>query len=150
MAGQGARNLAFIGLSVTDRKPAKLLVEDPESSGAKVLVIRGDVSVCADVQSAVSVIEGPIWDVFQAAIGLSEALWTRQESVLDFFLLTSSVSGREKGLPGISIGLGMISEVRYLLEKPETEVLLLRKVIQTINEDELFQIIDLALCFTTS
>lgn len=89
---------------------------------------------------------------------------------LDFFLMTSSVSGsvgtategnycaanyfldvfarflRSKGLPGLSIGLGMISEVGYLHENPEIEALLLRKGIQAINEDELLQIIDISLC----
>ncbi|KAJ5521415.1 hypothetical protein N7527_005530 [Penicillium freii] len=53
---------------------------------------------------------------------------------------------RSKGLPGISIGLGMISEVGYLYENPEIEALLLRKGIQAINEDELLQIIDTTLC----
>lgn len=89
---------------------------------------------------------------------------------LDFFLMTSSVSGsvgtategnycaanyfldvfarflRSQGMPGISIGLGMISEVGYLHENPEIEALLLRKGIQAINEDELLQILDCCLC----
>lgn len=87
----------------------------------------------------------------------------------DFFLMTSSISGsvgtatesnycssnyfldmfarfrRSLGLPAMSVGLGMISEVGYLHENPEIEALLLRKGIQAINEDELLQIIDVAL-----
>lgn len=87
----------------------------------------------------------------------------------DFFLCTSSVSGtvgtatesnycaangfldafarwrRSRGQAGISVGLGMISEVGYLHENPEIEALLLRKGIQPINEEELLQIVDLAL-----
>lgn len=92
-----------------------------------------------------------------------------RDSDLDFFLMTSSISGsvgtatesnycsgnyfldmfarhrRSLGLPAISVGLGMISEVGYLHENPEIEALLLRKGIQAINEDELLQIIDVAL-----
>ena len=90
-------------------------------------------------------------------------------SPLDFFLMTSSVSGSvgtatesnycaanhfldafaryrvNLGLPAISLGLGMISEVGYLHENPEIEALLLRKGIQAINEEEMIQIVDLAL-----
>lgn len=92
-----------------------------------------------------------------------------KDSELEFFLMTSSVSGsvgtatesnycsanyfldvfaryrRSLGLPATSIGLGMISEVGYLHENPEIEALLLRKGIQAINEDELLQIVDIAL-----
>ena len=88
---------------------------------------------------------------------------------IDFFLMTSSISGsvgtatesnycagsyfldvfarhrRSLGLPAVSVGLGMISEVGYLHENPEIEQLLRRKGIQPIQEDELLQIIDCAL-----
>lgn len=88
---------------------------------------------------------------------------------LDFFLLTSSVSGtvgtatesnycaangfldafarwrRAQGLSCVSVGLGMISEVGYLHENPEIEALLLRKGIQPLNEDEFLQVVDMAL-----
>ncbi|RYP08514.1 hypothetical protein DL764_001845 [Monosporascus ibericus] len=73
------------------------------------------------------------------------------DETLDFFLMTSSLSGSlgtatesnycaangfldafahwrgAQGKPATSVGLGMISEVGYLHEKPETEALLLRK-----------------------
>jgi hypothetical protein len=39
----------------------------------------------------------------------------------------------------------MISEVGYLHENPEIEALLLRKGIQPLNEDEMLQVVDLAL-----
>lgn len=89
---------------------------------------------------------------------------------LEFFLLTSSVSGsvgtatesnycagnhfldnfarylRNQGVPAVSVGLGMISEVGYLHDNPEIEAILLRKGIQAIDPDELLQIVDLALC----
>lgn len=92
-----------------------------------------------------------------------------RDSDLDFFLMTSSVSGsvgtatesnycsanafldsfaryrRSCGLPAVAVGLGMISEVGYLHENPDIEQMLLRKGILPINEDELIQIIDVAL-----
>jgi acyl transferase domain-containing protein/NADPH:quinone reductase-like Zn-dependent oxidoreductase/NADP-dependent 3-hydroxy acid dehydrogenase YdfG len=138
-----------------------------------------------------------IGGVVQAAMGLHEALFTRMtneawqtgiepkwkgtwnlhnslerdapDSKLDFFLLTSSISGtvgtatesnycaangfldafarwrRSRGQACVSVGLGMISEVGYLHENPEIEALLLRKGIQPLNEDELLQVVDLAL-----
>ncbi|CAK4032116.1 polyketide synthase [Lecanosticta acicola] len=91
------------------------------------------------------------------------------EGSLDFFLFTSSVSGsvgtatesnycaanhvldqfarylRRQGLPAVSVGLGMISEVGYLHDNPEIEALLLRRGIQAIDADELVQLIDFAL-----
>jgi hypothetical protein len=213
MVKRGARKFVFVGRTGTDRKAARQLVEDLEAEGAYVTVVRGDVSILADVQAAVAAIKGPVGGVIQAAMGLNvghpvclsvfkntnssqEALWTTmpveywhtgidpkligswnlynalqgRTDDLDFFLMTSSVSGsvgtategnycaanyfldvfarflRSKGLPGISIGLGMISEVGYLHENPEIEALLLRKGIQAINEDELLQIVDIALC----
>lgn len=97
-----------------------------------------------------------------------------KDSELEFFMMTSSISGsvgtatesnycsanyfldvfarhrRSLGLPAMSIGLGMISEVGYLHENPEIEALLLRKGIQAINEDELLQIVDVSLCAPSS
>ncbi|KAI4289981.1 MAG: hypothetical protein L6R35_000743 [Caloplaca aegaea] len=195
MTKQGARKFVFLGRSGLDRTPARKLVDELESSGAAVKVVRGDVGVYEDVQRCVDVVEGPIGGVIQAAMGLNEALWTTMSneywhtgidpkrigtwnlhnallphsSSLDFFLMTSSISGtvgtatesnycaanyfldvfaryrRSLGLPATSLGLGMISEVGYLHENPEIEALLLRKGIQAINEDELLQIVDIAL-----
>ncbi|KAG9698620.1 ketoacyl-synt-domain-containing protein, partial [Aureobasidium melanogenum] len=195
MVNRGARKFVFIGRTATDRLSARLLVDQLQAARAEVQVVRGDVGVLADVQKAVDTIKGPIGGVVQAAMGLDEALWTSMSveswhtgidpkligswnlyeaiqgrtSDLDFFLMTSSVSGsvgtategnycaanyfldvfarflKGKGLPAMSIGLGMISEVGYLHENPEIEALLLRKGIQAINEDELLQIVDIAL-----
>ncbi|CAG8973482.1 hypothetical protein HYALB_00011077 [Hymenoscyphus albidus] len=197
MVKRGAKKFVFIGRTGTDRKPARLLVDDLQESGAHVDVVRGDVGIYADVKKAVDLIKGPIGGVVQAAMGLDEALWTSmsidywhtgidpklvgswnlynaiegRSNDLDFFLMTSSVSGsvgtategnycaanyfldvfarflKSKGLPGISIGLGMISEVGYLHENPEIEALLLRKGIQAINEDELLQIVDISISY---
>ncbi|KAI0393705.1 reducing type I polyketide synthase 10 [Xylariaceae sp. FL0594] len=103
------------------------------------------------------------WNLYNALQGKNKC------SGLDFFLFTSSVSGsvgtatesnycaanyfmdafarylRNQNIPGISLGLGMISEVGYLHENPEIEALLLRKGIQPIDADELLQIVDLSL-----
>ena len=49
------------------------------------------------------------------------------------------------GLPVISVGLGNISEVGYLHEHPEIEALMARRAVRTINEDEMLQILDIAL-----
>ncbi|KAI1338699.1 polyketide synthase [Xylariaceae sp. FL0016] len=196
MMTRGARNFVFLGRSGADKPSAKQLVTRLEENGATVGVVRGDVSQAADVKAAVAqcVSMGrKVGGVVQAAMGLHEALFTRMPNEawhtgidpkyqgtwnlhnaldghdLDFFLLTSSVSGtvgtatesnycsangfldafarwrRSRGLPCVSVGLGMISEVGYLHENPEIEALLLRKGIQPLNEDEFLQVVDLAL-----
>ncbi|KAK7906576.1 hypothetical protein PG985_016313 [Apiospora marii] len=198
MVTRGARKFVFLGRSGADKPSARELVTRLERSGATVGVVRGDVSSAEDVKAAVAacVASGAqVGGVVQAAMGLHEALFTRMpnsawhtgidpkyqgtwnlhraleghDAALDFFLLTSSVSGtvgtatesnycaangfldafaryrRALGLPCVSVGLGMISEVGYLHENPEIEALLLRKGIQPLNEDEFLQIVDLAL-----
>ncbi|KAI0532874.1 polyketide synthase [Xylaria digitata] len=201
MMTRGARNFVFLGRSGADKPSAKQLVARLEQAGAAVGVIRGDVSQAADVKAAVThcVSTGrKVGGVVQAAMGLHEALFTNmpngawhtgidpkyqgtwnlhnclESHELDFFLLTSSVSGtvgtatesnycsvngfldtfarwrRSRGLPCVSVGLGMISEVGYLHENPEIEALLLRKGIQPLNEDEFLQVVDLALASETA
>ena len=198
MASRGARKFAFLGRSGTDRTTARELVEDLEGLGAECRVIRGDICHALDVEKVASAAAalGPIGGVVQAAMGLNEALfsvmsnkfwhtgidpkvhgtWLLHDNIqkhgissLDFFLLTSSVSGsvgtategnycaanhfldrfarhlRAKGCPAVAVGLGMISEVGYLHDNPEIEALLLRRGIQTIDADELIQLIDLAI-----
>ncbi|PQE17058.1 polyketide synthase protein [Rutstroemia sp. NJR-2017a BBW] len=129
MFDRGARKFVFLGRSGTDRSAARNLVEDLRRTGAQVDVVRGDVANAADVQRAVDSISGVLGGVIQAAMGLSEALWTSMSN----------------SAWHTALGLGMISEVGYLHENPEIEALLLRKGIQAINEDELIQIVDLAL-----
>ncbi|EJT73961.1 hypothetical protein GGTG_07813 [Gaeumannomyces tritici R3-111a-1] len=155
---------------------------------------QGDVDAAVNACSSFS---RPIGGVIQAAMGLDEALFSRmshgawhagvrpkwqgswnldrslarggRDADLDFFLLTSSVSGsvgtatesnycsangfldafarhrRGRGKPAVSVGLGMISEVGYLHENPEIEALLLHKGIQPLSEGEFPQVVDLAL-----
>ncbi|MCJ1468405.1 hypothetical protein MMC07_007033 [Pseudocyphellaria aurata] len=201
MMTRGARNFVFLGRSGADKPSAQQLVSRLESTGATVGVVRGDVSQAADVVAGVSACLATgrqIGGVIQAAMGLHEAIFTNMPNQawhtgidpkfqgtwnlhnaleghnLDFFLLTSSVSGtvgtatesnycsangfldafarwrRSRGQPCVSVGLGMISEVGYLHENPEIEALLLRKGIQPLNEDEFLQVVDLALASEAS
>jgi len=101
------------------------------------------------------------WNLHKAISG--------KDKELEFFLMLSSISGsvgaatesnycaansfldsfgayrQSIGLPGISVGLGMISEVGFLHENPETEAVLLRKGVHPFTEEELLQILDNAL-----
>ena len=52
---------------------------------------------------------------------------------------------RSRGLPATSLGLGMISEIGFLHENPDIEAALLRKGVHPFTEDEMIQIIDIAL-----
>jgi hypothetical protein len=106
------------------------------------------------------------WNLHHALVG--------RDVKLDFFLMLSSISGsvgtatesnycaanafldafggyrRSHGLPAVSLGLGMISEVGFLHENPETEAALLRKGVHPFTEAELLQIIDISLSNFTS
>lgn len=199
MVARGARHFVFLGRSGCDKASANALVTRLEQAGASVKVIRGNVTSRADVDATVSACIDTgksLGGVVQAAMGLHEGLfaqmtseqwhtaiqpkwkgtWNLHEAVeghdLDFFLLTSSISGSVgtatesnycaansfldwfarwrciQGKPTISVGLGMISEVGYLHENPDIGALLLRKGIQPLTESEFLQIIDLALSGT--
>ncbi|KAJ5817603.1 Acyl transferase/acyl hydrolase/lysophospholipase [Penicillium robsamsonii] len=196
MISCGARRFIFLGRSGADRPQAKEIVDDLRAQGAHVTVIRGDVCRYEDVERALEAADCPIGGVIQAAMALSEALWSDmphsawhttigpkvqgtwnlhnalsqgRDAQLDFFVMTSSISGtvgtatesnycaansfldafaryrNRLGLPAISIGYGMISEVGYLHEHPDIEALMKRKGIHPINEDELIQIMNMAL-----
>lgn len=119
MFARGARKFCFIGRSGLAKEPARLLVTDLKDAGAKCTVVKGDVSIYADVKKCVDSIEGTIGGVFQAAMGLDEYLfttmshaswhtavgpkvqgtWNLHEAIksrdedLEFFLMTSSVAG---------------------------------------------------------
>lgn len=199
MHNRGARKFVFLGRTGCDRPSARSLVERLESNGAAVTVVRGDVINSSDVHNMMNIAQeiGPIGGVIQAAMGLHEAIFAtmsnsawhtgiqpkwqgtwnihrsledcKTDASLDFFLLTSSVSGSvgtatesnycaangfldafarwrsASGKPTVTLGLGMISEVGYLHENPEIEALLLRKGIQPLTEADFLQIVDMAL-----
>ena len=199
MVSRGARKFAFLGRSGLKKTSAQELIQDLDANHVQSVVITGDICNRTDVEAVIDAASalGSIGGIVQAAMGLSEAIFAEMPTSywrtgidpkvkgtwniynalsekngttqLDFFLMTSSVSGsvgtateanycsanyfldifarylRTQGLPGISVGLGMISEVGYLHENPEIEALLLRKGIQPINANDCLQIIDLAL-----
>ncbi|KAK9777740.1 hypothetical protein SCAR479_05423 [Seiridium cardinale] len=198
MMARGARAFCFLSRSGCDKLNAQKLVNGLREAGANVIVVRGDVALENDVVDAVAACQNtgrPIGGVIQAAMGLKEAIFTHMtnkewktaiepkwrgtwnlhnaleghDQSLDFFLLTSSLSGsigtatesnycasnsfldafarwrRSQGKTAVSVGLGMISEVGYLHEHPDIEALLLRRGIHPLNGDELLQIIDLSL-----
>ena len=88
---------------------------------------------------------------------------------LDFFVMTSSITGsigqatesnysaangfldafarhrRSLGLPGTSVALGAVKGVGYLAEHPEAEMMLERQGFRAMNEEELLQLIDIAI-----
>ncbi|RKL20407.1 hypothetical protein BFJ68_g3112 [Fusarium oxysporum] len=116
---RGARNFAFLSRSGTDSGQTALCVQDLEARGARVQVFRGDAAIKEDVERAVASIpsDAPLRGIVNAAMVLRGGLfqnmsyesWTRsiQPKVLcsknlheatanlplDFFLMTSSVSG---------------------------------------------------------
>ncbi|EOA86100.1 uncharacterized protein SETTUDRAFT_161582 [Exserohilum turcica Et28A] len=125
MMKKGARNFCFLSRSGADARDAAQLVKDLEAAGAVIKIVRGDVSVRADVQRAVSEIPAhrPIKGVVHAAMVLRDGIFAKmnfqdwQTSIkpkvygasnlqavlgnipLDFWLMTSSVSGI-LGTPG--------------------------------------------------
>ncbi|KAK1141701.1 hypothetical protein N8T08_008799 [Aspergillus melleus] len=127
MFQKGARSFLFLSRSGTDSEQAAALTEQLEATGARVTVVRGDVSVRQDVEKAMKAapVEQPIRGVIQAAMVLRDGIfsnmtytdWTTSTKPkvngtmnlhhalanlpLDFFVTTSSVSGI-LGTPGQS------------------------------------------------
>ncbi|KAF3915792.1 hypothetical protein ABW21_db0200706 [Orbilia brochopaga] len=199
---RGARKFVFLGRSGIDKAPARRIVQELTTLGGICKVIRGDASQMIDVQRAVEAADscGPIGGIVQAAMGMNHAIFSNmsnedwrsgidpktrgtwnlhhaiqgKDTQLDFFLLTSSVTGsigaaaesnytaancfldffaryrQSRGLPATAIGLGMISEVGFLHENPEIENLLLRRGIQQLDESEMLAIIDISLFCSSS
>ncbi|KAI1772049.1 reducing type I polyketide synthase 10 [Hypoxylon cercidicola] len=195
MMARGARNFVFLNRSGTEKVQARELVDDLEANGATCIVVRGDVCSLEDVKVMVEKASGPIGGVIQAAMVLSETLFTNMSSTqwhkvigpkvqgtwnlhnalmgkdgqLDFFLMLSSNSGsvgtatesnycagnyfldifaryrRSLGLPAVSLGLGMISEVGYLHDNPQIGDLLIRRGVHPLPESELLIVIDVGL-----
>ncbi|TGJ79686.1 hypothetical protein E0Z10_g9083 [Xylaria hypoxylon] len=168
------------------------------SVGADVTVVRGDVCHMDDVIETINACNKTghaIGGVIQAAMKVDADLFHHMsleawhsviqpkltgswnlhkalegnDAALDFFLMTSSVSGsvgsaaesnycaanafldgfarwrRTQNKAAMSVGLGMIEEVGFLHDNPEVKAMQLRKGIQPLNESEFLQIIDLAL-----
>ncbi|KAI0379327.1 polyketide synthase [Hypomontagnella monticulosa] len=127
MLKRGARNFAFLSRSGTDSKQAAILVENLRAAGANVQVFRGDASKKEDVEKAVKEVpaDRPIKGVINAAMVLRDGMFhnmtfdswvtstnpkvhgsanlheVMKDLDLDFFVMTSSVSGT-LGTPGQS------------------------------------------------
>ncbi|KAK8859176.1 lovastatin nonaketide synthase [Apiospora arundinis] len=195
MMKRGARNFCFLGRSGADAKDAAVLVEELKAAGANVQVIRGDVSVLQDVKRAVSHIphDRPLRGVVHAAMVLRDSLFYKMSyqdwivstrpkvqgaanlqavltgTELDFFLVTSSVSGilgtpgqpsyaaanayldalahhrRVRGEKSCSAILPMILGVGVVSENTELEESLKRKGMYGIDEEFLLRSMELAI-----
>ncbi|KAJ4293186.1 hypothetical protein N0V90_008468 [Kalmusia sp. IMI 367209] len=187
MMEHGARRFVFLSRSGTDAEAAALLVQSLEEAGMNVLVVRGDASVKEDVERTIASVppEFPVRGVVHAAMVLRDGLFaqmtyadwqtsTRPKVMgaqnlheclvgqpLDFFVMTSSVSGvlgtpaqsnyaaanayldslasyrRARGLPATSIILPMVLGVGVVAENFGIEESLKRKGMYGIEEEEL-------------
>ncbi|KAL8723272.1 MAG: hypothetical protein Q9225_000394 [Loekoesia sp. 1 TL-2023] len=200
MMKRGARRFTFLSRSGADATSAADLVRDVEAAGANVSVIRGDVTKAADVERAVRSIppEYPIAGVVHAAMVLRDGLfnamtyenWQISTSTkvqgainlhnalkttpLDFFVMTSSVSGT-LGTPGqsnyaaansfldaiakhrrfhghraVSIILPMVLGVGVVAENNEIEEALKRKGMYGIDEEHLLEAFETAMSIQDS
>ncbi|KAI0886565.1 KR domain-containing protein [Annulohypoxylon maeteangense] len=195
MVESGARRFTFLSRSGADSKSAAQLVRDLEATGAFVQIVRGDVTSREDVLRAVNGISTkyPIKGVVHAAMVLRDGLFHSMEykawkqstkpkvigamnlhsvlagKSLDFFIMTSSVSGI-LGTPGqsnyaaanayldslarhrlthnnvaTSIVLPMILGVGVVAENAELEDALKRKGMYGIDEEHLLQSFEAAM-----
>ncbi|KAF5647464.1 polyketide synthase [Fusarium sp. NRRL 52700] len=195
MMKRGARNFAFLSRSGTDSEQAALCVQDLEARGARVQVIRGDVAIKADVEGAVASIpkDTPLRGIVNAAMVLRDGLFQNmsyeswvtsiQPKVLgsknlheatdhlplDFFLMTSSVSGilgtpaqgnyaaansymdalarlrRSQGKPACAVILPMVLGVGVVAENLDLENSLTRKGMYGIDEEALLDAFEVSI-----
>ncbi|KAK2612303.1 Reducing polyketide synthase dep5 [Conoideocrella luteorostrata] len=195
MIKRGARNFAFLSRSGADSEQAAICVSDLETRGVEVQVFRGDAAVKGDVEKAVASIpsDRPIRGIINAAMVLRDSLfqnmtydnWTScirpkvlgskhlheatAELPLDFFLMTSSVSGilgtpaqanyaaansymdalarlrRLQGKPACAIILPMVLGVGVVAQNLELEDSLRRKGMYGIDEEALLDAFEVAI-----
>ncbi|KAH8195328.1 hypothetical protein TruAng_010496 [Truncatella angustata] len=185
----GARRFTFLSRSGADSKSAAKLVEDLQAAGAEIQIVRGDATSRSDVERAVAGVPSqyPIKGVIHAAMVLRDGLfhsmtfesWKQSthpkvvgaqnlhsvlaNAPLDFFLMTSSVSGI-LGTPGqsnyaaansyldslakhrlsrssvaTSLVLPMVLGVGVVAENAELEDALKRKGMYGVDEEHLLQ-----------
>ncbi|XXG97578.1 short-chain alcohol dehydrogenase [Hypoxylon texense] len=195
MMESGARRFTFLSRSGADSKSAAKLVSDIEAAGAIVQVVRGDATNAADVARAVAGVspKNPIRGVVHAAMVLRDGLFhsmsfqnwktsvepkilgaqnlhsVLKDTPLDFFLMTSSVSGT-LGTPGqanysaanayldalarhrtvankaaVSVILPMVLGVGVVSENTELEEALKRKGMYGIDEEHLLESFEAAI-----
>ncbi|KAI4130694.1 MAG: hypothetical protein LQ338_001595 [Usnochroma carphineum] len=200
MMKRGARHFAFLSRSGADATSAAALVRDIEAAGADVSVYRGDVTKATDVERAVQSVPSkhPIAGVVHAAMVLRDGLfntmtyqnWEMSTSTkvrgamnlhnavkdipLDFFVMTSSVSGtlgtpgqsnyaaansfldaiakhrHSRDQPAVSIILPMVLGVGVVAENNEIEEALKRKGMYGIDEEHLLEAFETAMSIQDS
>ncbi|KAL8653891.1 MAG: hypothetical protein Q9210_001842 [Variospora velana] len=195
MMKRGARRFAFLSRSGVDAPSAAALVKDVQAAGTEVSVIRGDVTKASDVERAVQsipskhAIAGAVHAAMVLRDGLFDAMtyenWkisitikvqgvmnlhkALQNTPLDFFVMTSSVSGR-LGAAGqsnyaaansfldaiakhrqaqcqraVSVILPMVLGVGVVAENNEIEEALKRKRMYGIDEEHLLEAFEAAM-----
>ncbi|KAH9209743.1 putative polyketide synthase [Leptodontidium sp. 2 PMI_412] len=197
MMESGARRFIFLSRSGTDTLSAAKLVKDIKENGADVQVIRGDATSRNDVVRAVQGVspQHPIKGVVHAAMVLRDGIFQSMtfdnwkasvqpkvlgaanlhsvlsNEALDFFIMTSSVSGilgnptqsnyaaansyldslarhrRAANKAAISVILPMILGVGVVAENKQLEGMLKRKGMYGIGEEKLLESFEAALSF---
>ncbi|RYP64006.1 hypothetical protein DL771_008977 [Monosporascus sp. 5C6A] len=195
MMKRGARNFTFLSRSGAVSTQASILVKNLEAEGAKVDVFRGDAATREDVQKAVSSIpaDRPFGGVVNAAMVLRDCMFhnmlyenwptsvrpktlgskhlheATQDLPLDFFLMTSSVSGvlgtpgqtnyaagntymdalarhrRSQAKPACAVILPMVLGVGVVAENSELEASLKRSGMYGIDEEALLRTFEVAI-----
>jgi NADP-dependent 3-hydroxy acid dehydrogenase YdfG len=74
MVDNGARNLAFLGRSGAGSKEAATFITSLKARGVIVHVVRGDVSVKADVERAIAASRVTTYSIVQGAMALHDCL----------------------------------------------------------------------------
>ncbi|KAF7919956.1 uncharacterized protein EAE98_009190 [Botrytis deweyae] len=196
MVERGARHLVFLSRSGTDSPSALALVEGLKASGVNAVVLRANVASKPQILEAIASIDPkyPIRGVVHAAMVLKDKLFQNMDIdswqqvlepkvkgclnlhevfsnkiELDFFVMTSSVSGtlgsagqsnyaaansfldflarhrRKQGLTGISLILPMVVGIGYVADHPEIETSLRRKGFYGIDESEMLASFEVAM-----
>lgn len=195
MMKHGARRFTFLSRSGADAQQAAHLVKDIEAAGAIVQVVRGDATVRKDVDRAIAGVpaQNPVKGVVQAAMVLRDGIFAQMSYAnwktstnpkvtgtrnlhealasqdLDFFLMTSSVSGtlgtpgqanyaaanayldslarhrRSLGSVATSAILPMVLGVGVVAENFEIEESLKSKGMYGIEEDSLLELFEAAI-----
>ncbi|KAI0132735.1 KR domain-containing protein [Xylariales sp. AK1849] len=189
MMESGARRFVFLSRSGADSPSAAKLIKDIEAIGASTIVVKGDATSRADVVRAVQEVSSsyPVRGVVHAAMVLRDGLfqnmsfenWTTvvrpkilgatnlhsvlADEPLDFFLMTSSVSGvlgnptqsnyaaansyldslarhrHAANKTAVSVVLPMVLEVGVVAENAGLEHSLKRKGMYGIDEEHLLE-----------
>ncbi|KAF7906145.1 hypothetical protein EAF00_000424 [Botryotinia globosa] len=147
MLRRGFRHFAFVSRSGLDKLEAAQLVKSLRKEGASVNVYRADAANEEDLSSVIAQesSERPIRGVVHAAMVLNDSLFEKMSYDQFKGAIDPKVKVAEslhRGLighclPAVSVVLPAILDVGYVSEHQEIEVLLSRRGIFGINEDEM-------------